>query len=142
MSIPSTTWWPSRSIPPRSSRTPATGCPGITRPAYPSTIPDEPAPPSILNQSLPAALQPGCLGGTLCPQATPQSHFFRYAALPETHGFDYKLAVLRPKGAKSTKLYCPICDSEYQVRREGCKEEGCPGNVLRDDDGTCLTCGS
>ena len=70
----------------------------------------------------------------LCPQCLDEAN--------TDTGFDYKLAVLRPKGAKSTKLYCPICDSEYQVRREGCKEEGCPGNVLRDDDGTCLTCGS
>lgn len=55
-------------------------------------------------------------------------------------GFDYKLAILRPKGAKSTKLYCPICDSEYQVIRKDCQEE-CPGNVLSVADNVCLTCG-
>ena len=47
------TWWPSRNIPPRSSKTLETGCHGITRPASPLTIPDEPAPPNILNQRLP-----------------------------------------------------------------------------------------
>src|SRR3972149_8774687 len=67
MSIPSTTWWPSRSIPPRSSRTPAIGCPGITRPAYPSTIPDEADPPNILNHTLPAVLQPGDMREPLLP---------------------------------------------------------------------------
>src|SRR3989337_4406988 len=67
MSIPSTTWRPSRSIPPRSSRTPAIGCPGITRPAYPSTIPDEADPPNILNHTLPAVLQPGDMREPLLP---------------------------------------------------------------------------
>src|SRR3972149_11083973 len=84
MSIPSTTWWPSRSIPPRSSKTPAIGCPGITRPAYPSTIPDEADPHTILNQPLPAVLQPGGMGNVCPPSSTPAT-FFRYAGLPETH---------------------------------------------------------
>jgi hypothetical protein len=55
--------------------------------------------------------------------------------------FDYKLAVIRPKGASSTKLYCPICDAEHQVVREDCKDSDCPGNVLSSDWGICLTCG-
>src|SRR3989339_1880365 len=75
MSIPSTTWWPSRSIPPRSSITPATGCHGITRPASPSTILDEPALPNILNQTLTAVLQPGGLGNVY-PSASSPADFF------------------------------------------------------------------
>lgn len=55
-------------------------------------------------------------------------------------GFEYKLAALQPKGATSTRVYCPICDSEHLVVREDCIEGGCLGNVLS-DDGTCLTCG-
>jgi hypothetical protein len=52
--------------------------------------------------------------------------------------FEYKLAVLEPKGASATKLYCPICDANYVVARETC--ENCPGNVLS-KEGVCLTCG-
>ena len=53
--------------------------------------------------------------------------------------FDYKLAVLKPKGIESEKLYCPICEAIYDVYRHDCKAE-CPGNVIA-LDGTCLTCG-
>ncbi|MEZ0245420.1 MAG: hypothetical protein ACAH09_02155 [Methylophilaceae bacterium] len=56
-------------------------------------------------------------------------------------GFEYKLAVLKPKGSKSTRVYCPVCDCEYPVIREHCGNDECSGNVLSDDDGTCLTCG-
>ena len=52
--------------------------------ASPSTIPDEPAPPNILNQTLPTALQPEGLGN-VCPHPHPRQIFFRYAGLPETH---------------------------------------------------------
>jgi hypothetical protein len=56
--------------------------------------------------------------------------------------FNYKLAVLRPKGPAAGLLYCPICDSGHNVIRKDCDETGCPGNVLaEDDDETCLTCG-
>lgn len=55
--------------------------------------------------------------------------------------FEYRLAVLRPKGAESTRLYCPICDTEYNVLRESCSVKGCPGNVLSEDNDRCLTCG-
>ena len=54
-------------------------------------------------------------------------------------GFEHKLAVLQPKGSKSTKLYCPICNATYEVTREDCENNGCPGNVLS-DEGMCLTC--
>lgn len=53
--------------------------------------------------------------------------------------FDYKLAVLKPKGSESEQLYCPICDAIYDVHRCDCKKE-CQGNVIALDD-TCLTCG-
>ena len=54
-------------------------------------------------------------------------------------GFDHKLAVLQPKGPSSTTLYCPVCDSIYNVIRKECENEGCPGNVLN-EEGECLTC--
>jgi hypothetical protein len=57
-------------------------------------------------------------------------------------GFDYKLAVLRPKSAKATKLYCPICDAEHDVERINCSDDECLGNVLDANTGTCLTCGA
>jgi hypothetical protein len=55
---------------------------------------------------------------------------------------EYKLAVLRPKSATATALFCPICDSEHKVLRQDCTDDRCKGNVLSDDDNfTCLTCG-
>src|SRR3972149_1504048 len=76
MSIPSTTWWLSRNIPPRSSKIPGTGCPGIIRPAYPSTIPDDPAPPNILNQRCAACCaKTGRHGERLPPSLTPGKFF-------------------------------------------------------------------
>jgi len=56
--------------------------------------------------------------------------------------FNHRIAMLRPKGPTSTRLYCPICDAEHRVFRGTCKDEKCPGTVLvSDDDPTCLTCG-
>ncbi|MGF1713345.1 hypothetical protein L4D08_00350 [Photobacterium chitinilyticum] len=54
-------------------------------------------------------------------------------------GFEYKLAQLKPKGADSTDLYCPICNNTFPVTREHCEDEECPGNVIS-EDGACLTC--
>lgn len=56
-------------------------------------------------------------------------------------GFEFKLAVLRPKSSTATLVYCPVCDAEHKVIREDCAEEGCPGNVIAEDGGCCLTCG-
>lgn len=54
---------------------------------------------------------------------------------------EYKLAVLRPKSATATSLFCPICDSEHKVLRKDCTNTVCKGNVLSDDgDFTCLSC--
>lgn len=53
--------------------------------------------------------------------------------------FEYKLAVLRPKGPNSKKLYCPVCDDVHPVLRQKCEKRNCQGNVL-DEDGMCLTC--
>lgn len=53
--------------------------------------------------------------------------------------FEYKLAVLKPKGPNSKQLYCPVCDAIHQVSRQKCKRNKCLGNVL-DEDGMCLTC--
>jgi len=54
-------------------------------------------------------------------------------------GFEYKLAVLKPKGPTSTKLYCPVCNITHTVLREACEIKSCPGNVLS-EEGDCLTC--
>lgn len=54
-------------------------------------------------------------------------------------GFEYKLAVLRPKSPTATQLYCPVCDQEHEVERKDCEQDGCPGNVM--SEVTCLTCG-
>jgi len=60
----------------------------------------------------------------------------------ESHDdFDYKLAVLQPKSPESKELYCPICESIYDVDRRDCKDEECPGNVISIDYDICLTCG-
>ncbi|MDO8723632.1 MAG: hypothetical protein Q7J31_15605, partial [Syntrophales bacterium] len=64
--------------------TPGTGCPGITRPAYPSTIPEESVPPYILNQRLPTAAQPQGWEEKYAPNLAPEI-IFRYAASPEGH---------------------------------------------------------
>jgi hypothetical protein len=53
-------------------------------------------------------------------------------------GLEHKLAELQPKGASSTKLYCPVCNDSYPVTRELCGDE-CLGNVMS-VDGACLTC--
>ena len=56
--------------------------------------------------------------------------------------FEVKLACLRPKGADSTTLYCPVCDAEYPVIRKSCDGSDCPGNVMAaGDEPRCLTCG-
>lgn len=53
--------------------------------------------------------------------------------------FEYKLAVLKPKGPTSNKLYCPVCNITYLVFREPCANKDCPGNVIS-EEGDCLTC--
>jgi hypothetical protein len=57
-------------------------------------------------------------------------------------GFNFKLAVLRPKSPTATRLYCPVCNAEHEVVREKCGQQGCPGNVISEDTGSCLTCGA
>jgi len=57
-------------------------------------------------------------------------------------GFEEPLAVLRPKGAESTSIYCLICDGVIPVLREDCSRSECSGNVLSEEEGLCLTCGS
>jgi len=57
--------------------------------------------------------------------------------------FDFKLARLVVADANCKEVYCPICDREYDVIREDCPEKkgGCPGNVISDVYGMCLSCG-
>lgn len=54
--------------------------------------------------------------------------------------FEFKLAVLRPRSATSTQVYCPVCNGEHEVVREACDKD-CPGNVISAETGACLTCG-
>lgn len=58
--------------------------------------------------------------------------------------FEYRLAVLKPKGSESTQVFCPVCNLGYEVVREDCEIEStkeCPGNVISYEYGLCLTCG-
>ena len=52
-----------------------------------------------------------------------------------------RLAILTPKGADSVNIYCPVCDSNYEVIREKCRSSDCPGNVISREYVICLTCG-
>ncbi|MEM5366460.1 hypothetical protein V4C53_10485 [Paraburkholderia azotifigens] len=54
--------------------------------------------------------------------------------------FDFRLAVLQPKGAETTNIYCPVCNATHPVQRVNCKNHDCDGNVISPDSGRCLTC--
>lgn len=56
--------------------------------------------------------------------------------------FDYKLASLNPRGVSTTKLYCPVCNTDHNVIRKKCVSSKCPGNVISSEENICLTCGS
>lgn len=56
-------------------------------------------------------------------------------------GFEYRLAVLKPKSPKATSLYCFVCDETFPVTRQPCQESECKGNVFHDKWG-CLSCSS
>jgi hypothetical protein len=71
----------------------------------------------------------------LCPKCY-------YDANKDADDFKFKLAVLRPKGSSSTRLYCPVCNAEHEVERTSCEESECLGNVISAEFGTCCTCGS
>lgn len=60
------------------------------------------------------------------------------------HELPDKFARLTVKNAHANKLYCPICDSNYNVSRTDCSQEECPGNVIYHDEkfSLCLTCNS
>lgn len=54
------------------------------------------------------------------------------------------LARLTGKDVNCSNVYCPICEQEYEVTREVCDTDGsknCPGNVISEQYGICLTCG-
>ncbi|SBS32258.1 hypothetical protein MAQ5080_02209 [Marinomonas aquimarina] len=57
--------------------------------------------------------------------------------------FEFKLARLTSRDVSCSSLYCPVCDSVYEVSRNDCSEdkEVCPGNVISDTYSICLTCG-
>ncbi len=69
----------------------------------------------------------------LCPRCLDQAN--------RDAGFEFKLAVLRPKGPSATRVYCPVCNAEHDVIREDCEQAECPGNVIDGDSNRCLTCG-
>lgn len=50
-----------------------------------------------------------------------------------------RLAQFQGRQAGATKLHCVVCQTESQVERVKCPEDGCPGDVMC--DGLCLTCG-
>lgn len=54
---------------------------------------------------------------------------------------DPKYAVLRPNKPNSKLLYCFVCRICHPVSREDCTTDGCKGNVISDEYGTCCTCG-
>lgn len=55
-----------------------------------------------------------------------------------------RFAKLEPNHPDSTKIYCYICDTRFEVRRQDCPESDCKGNVIADgySPDHCLTCGS
>lgn len=54
---------------------------------------------------------------------------------------DPRYAVLKPNKPDSESLYCFVCDSLYQVERQGCCDDECLGNVISVEYGICCTCG-
>lgn len=65
-----------------------------------------------------------------------------YEANHDADDFDCKLARLTSKEEGCSEVYCPVCDRKYDVVRESCSDEGeCPGNVISETYGMCLTCG-
>ncbi|MCW6034462.1 hypothetical protein [Pantoea sp. JK] len=57
---------------------------------------------------------------------------------------EIKLANLCSKEPDEKKLYCPVCNLEHFVNREKCADingGSCPGNVISNEYGMCLTCG-
>ncbi|ALL68536.1 hypothetical protein K788_00002190 [Paraburkholderia caribensis MBA4] len=55
-------------------------------------------------------------------------------------GFEYRLAVLRPKGSGTTELYCPVCNGIHIVRRQPCEDKNCPSTVISEESCRCLLC--
>ena len=57
--------------------------------------------------------------------------------------FEFKLARLTSRNSDCSSIYCPVCDSEYQVTRKDCDDDKsrCLGNVISDTHSICLTCG-
>lgn len=58
----------------------------------------------------------------------------------DTKEFAPKLARLISKKPDCNAIYCPVCEAEYEIARKDCTED-CPGNVISELYGICLTCG-
>lgn len=52
------------------------------------------------------------------------------------------LARLSPNAPDSTIVSCILCNQEHAVARRKCNQNGCPGNVISVEHGSCLTCGN
>ena len=72
-------------------------------------------------------------------------HACVYEANTKAAGLDFgecKTAFLDKTG---TPIHCIMCGKDYKVIRKNCKEHGCKGTVVGDNDddyaGLCHTCG-
>lgn len=58
------------------------------------------------------------------------------------YSFDAPLAQLSPNTPESTNVYCVCCCTLYVVFRKDCQNKKCKGNVIDEENETCLTCGA
>ena len=70
----------------------------------------------------------------------------RFYLCPECSDEDYvyspqPTAFLDPNSPISETMYCVICKTTLQIRRDSCVENNCPSNVITDWD-TCGVCGA
>jgi hypothetical protein len=56
-------------------------------------------------------------------------------------GIEARFATLKPNTPDSTSVWCPVCNESHDVSRSDCNDQDCPGNVIAEDWGYCLTCG-
>lgn len=54
---------------------------------------------------------------------------------------DAVTAQLSPNTPESTTLWCFVCQNGTAVIRKNCDAKDCPGNVIDEEEDSCLTCG-
>lgn len=60
----------------------------------------------------------------------------------ETYGFDnLHTSYLKPTSSTSTNLFCLICETDSEVTRNKCNNDGCKSNVILNDSDMCALCG-